>query len=101
MKDRSDLHDILVNVLGNDNVYYQPPASISMTYPCIVYKRDGGVTNFSDNIPYNHTRRYMVTVISKDPDLDVFDKMLNLETCRIERTFTSNGLHHAVYFINF
>ncbi len=39
----------LVSLLGSDNVYFQPPPTVKMQYPCIVYKRDYLNTEFADN----------------------------------------------------
>ena len=39
-KDRLILHDELITLLGSSNVYFQPPTSIKMNYPCIIYKLD-------------------------------------------------------------
>ena len=36
---RLQLHEILVGILGNENVYFQPPANLVMQYPCIRYER--------------------------------------------------------------
>ena len=39
-KDRLSLHNILVSILGTSNVYFQPPTTITLKYPCIIYKLD-------------------------------------------------------------
>ena len=39
-KTREELHELLVSVLGSRNVYFQPPESIRMQYPAIVYARN-------------------------------------------------------------
>ena len=48
---RTDLHEILKEILGSDNVYFQPPESYKMEYPCIVYERSALTTRFADNNP--------------------------------------------------
>ena len=40
MAPRLDLQKLLVELLGSDNVYFQPPPSVQMNYPAIVYKLD-------------------------------------------------------------
>ena len=35
---RNDLQKLLVEVLGSKNVYFQPPESVKMKYPAIVYQ---------------------------------------------------------------
>ena len=52
MIQRIKLHELLVSLLGTRNVYFQPPESIKLSYPCIVYKRSTGDTQFANDIPY-------------------------------------------------
>ena len=80
-----------------EHVYFQPPESFKMVYPCIVYELSSGATKFADNNPYNHQKRYTVTVITKDPDSAIPDKIAMLPTCVFNRHFTSSNLHHFVY----
>ena len=37
MASRLELHEEFCNILGSRSVYFQPPASIKLNYPCIVY----------------------------------------------------------------
>ena len=37
MANRLDLQALLEDLLGSRNVYYQPPESVKMNYPAIVY----------------------------------------------------------------
>ena len=39
MKTRYELHEFLCEILGSRNVYFQPPESVKMKYPAIVYER--------------------------------------------------------------
>lgn len=98
---RLDLQTLLEAVLGSDKVYFQPPASTTLTYPCIVYKRSGIKSLFGDNIPYFLAKEYTLTVIYKDPDSDLMDKVAKLPKCKLDRTFTSDNLYHAVFTINY
>ena len=63
MASRLDLQTILESLLGSQNVYFQPPSDLQMTYPCIVYKRDNASTEFAGNKPYRYEKRYQVTFI--------------------------------------
>ena len=38
-KTRLELQSVLEQTLGSRNVYFQPPASVKMKYPAIVYER--------------------------------------------------------------
>lgn len=94
---RLDLQTVLEAVLGSENVYFQPPPALQMQYPCIVYRRDDALTEFADNIPYSHTKRYQVTVIDRNPDSLIPDKVAALPLCRFDRAFAANNLNHDVY----
>lgn len=95
MAPRLQLHDLLESFV--DNVYFQPPTNITLEYPCIVYKRDYAETEFADNHPYNHRIRYMVTVIDRDPDSDIPNKVASMPLCLFNRFYTVDNLNHDVY----
>lgn len=97
MGSRQDLQTLLVGILGSSNVYFQPPPSHQLVYPCIIYNRDDVDTTFSDNQPYSHRKRYMVTVIDRDPDSDIPDKVAQLPLCVFDRFYTADNLNHDVY----
>ncbi|MCC8049709.1 MAG: hypothetical protein LIP10_03485 [Clostridiales bacterium] len=106
MGQRKNLHqilsDIMVDTCGSSasaQVYFQPPETIKMVYPCIVYERDTGDTQFADNAPYIHNVRYTVTVIDRNPDSEIPAKVAMLSMTIYDRHFTSDNLHHDVYKI--
>lgn len=99
MAPRLQLHDILKAF--TDNVYFQPPENIALEYPCIIYQRDYAETMFADDIPYNHTLRYVITVIDRDPDSDIPGKVASLPMCLFNRFFTADNLNHDVYRVYF
>lgn len=98
---RSELHTILKNLLGSNNVYFQPPQNIQLQYPCIIYKRDYAKTEFADNQPYEHTKRYQITVIDRNPDSTIPDKVAALPMCLFNRYFAADDLNHDVFNIFF
>lgn len=67
-----------------------------MKYPCIVYGLDDIYSRKADNISYNNKRLYQITLIGKDPDTDVPEKILELDLSSYERRFKSDGLIHDV-----
>lgn len=95
------LHEVLVDILGSRNVYFQPPADYKMTYPCIVYERSRIEADFADNLPYNFRDRYQVTVISKNPDSELPKKIASLPMCAHDRHYTASNLHHDVFNLYF
>jgi len=96
---RSELQTVLETITSN--VYFQPPASIQMAYPCIVYKRDDVDTKFADNSPYRHTKRYLVTVIDRNPDSSLVDPVLQLPLCTYSRAYAADNLNHDVFILYF
>lgn len=99
MGQRLDLHKILVGILGSDNVYYQPPTSITLNYPCIVYNLDTGDTQFADDNPYVFMRRYQIVYIDRNPDSDIPDELAKLKLCVMDRSYTSDNLYHTAFNI--
>lgn len=101
---RLDLHNILVELLGttgkgSSRVYFQPPATIKMEYPCIIYKRDNRKNFFSDDHLYLGMNRYSVIIVDKNPDSSIHEKILALRYCSFSTHFVADGLNHDVYTI--
>ena len=97
---RLDLQTLL-ETLGAEKVYFQPPSSQLMEYPCIRYTRSFVDIKHADNKPYANKTQYMVTVIYEDPDSTIPDSVANLPTCRFNRHFIVENLHHEIYYIYF
>lgn len=101
MADRTALQTLLESILGSDAVYFQPPPTYQMVYPCIVYERSKFDTEFADNYPYKIGKRYTITVIDKNPDSIIPDKITLLPGCIFDRHFVSDNLNHDVFTIYF
>jgi hypothetical protein len=99
MAPRLELQTLLETI--TPTVYFQPPANVSLTYPCIVYKRDAARTEFADNEPYARKIRYQVTVIDKNPDSTLPDQVAALPMCLFDRFYTADNLNHDVFNIFF
>lgn len=92
---REDLGELLRDILGNDNVYFEPPTR--MHYPCIRYERKSHRKLHADNIKYQKFNRWGLTLISKDPDEPVFEKLQELNYCIFDREYSADGLKHFVF----
>ena len=101
MSRRLELHEILCDILGSRNVYYQPPESVKMSYPAIVYSRNDIRNKFADDITYMQSHEYEVTVIDKNPDSEIVEKISALPTCRFNRHYASDNLNHDVFTLYF
>lgn len=101
MGQRQQLHDLLKVVLGSSNVYFQPPPSKQMAYPCIVYQRDSAQIEFAGNRPYSYTQRYQVTLIDQNPDSAIRAKIAALPMVSVSTFFAVSGLNHDVFVLYF
>lgn len=99
MGTRLELHAQLCKILGTGNVYFQSPTGFKMVYPCIVYERSKIKTSHADNRPYQKAKQYTITVIDKNPDSQIPDKVSELSSCQHTRYFVNDGLHHDVFTI--
>ena len=94
---RHELQAKLEGIIGTRNVYFNPPETIKLEYPCIVYHRENGDSKYADNKLYRYIKSYQVTVISRDPDCDISDKIhYYFELCQFERWYVSDNLNHWV-----
>jgi hypothetical protein len=82
-------------------VYFQPPESLKMTYPCIVYSDDPGDTTFANNRPYTYEQQYEVQLISREPQPALFHKLASLPKSTHARSFVADNLNHSVFSIYF
>lgn len=101
MGSRLELDAILRNIIGNGNVYFQPPASISMKYPAIRYSRSDIVNTYADDNVYKQTYRYEVIVIDYNPDSEIVHKISKLPKIKFNRHYTADNLNHDVFTIYF
>lgn len=97
MGSRLELQTLLEALLGTRNVYYQPPSSIQMLYPAIVYSLDDIWNTFANDVVYAFKRRYSITVIDKNPDSLLINKVASLPTCQYNRHYEKDNLNHDVF----
>lgn len=96
---RTELQTLLETTLGSRNVYFQPPETIKMNYPCIIYYRSAYDSNYANDNPYNKQAQYTILVVDKNPDSLILDKILKLRMCRSERHYTKDNLNYDVFNI--
>lgn len=99
MASRLELHEVLCEILGSRHVYYQPPESIKMNYPAIVYSLRRIDNDFANDNVYMQSHSYEVIVIDKDPDSLIVDKISRIPRCQFDRPYTSQGLNHSVFIL--
>ncbi len=101
MANRLELQALLEELLGSRNVYYQPPESISMNYPAIVYSLNDIENRFANNGVYDQALSYQLTLIDEDPDTEIKGIISRLPMCTFDRHFRSDNLNHYVFTIYF
>lgn len=94
-----ELQSTFEELLESREVYYNPPSSVRMSYPAIVFKRSKIGNTFANNSVYRQTYRYEVTVIDEDPDCKYADAISRLPMCTHDRSFVSENLYHNVFTI--
>ena len=96
---RIELNSRLETILGSTNVYYQPPENLKLKFPCIIYEWDSQDNLYANDNKYRKLRRYNITVVDKNPDSDIPDKVGALPLCSFGRRYISNNIYHTVYSI--
>lgn len=101
MGQRLQLQTLLETLLGSRNVYFQPPTNTQLKLPAIVYDWDDEWAIHAANLPYASKKRYQVTVMDRNPDSLIPDKIGKLPMSAFNRRFVVDNLHHTVYSLYF
>lgn len=99
MASRLDLQTQLEEILGSRNVYYQPPESIKLQYPCIIYNLERIEERHANNNSYILSKLYNVILIDRDPDSIFMEPILHMPSCKLDRTYKADNLYHFSYTI--
>ena len=101
MASRLELQMKLQELLGSENVYFQPPEGLKMKYPAIKYSVNNVDQKHANNGVYSRQREWLITVIDRLPNNPVIDKLLDLPYCSYDRSYTSDNLNHDVVTLYF
>lgn len=97
MARRLQLQRELEQLLGSEEVNFQPPESIRLTYPCINYSINVGDTLRADDRVYRRLQGYTLMVISSDPDNTIAEDLLeHFLYARFVRRYISDNLYHDI-----
>lgn len=99
MGSRLKLQSKLEELLGNKNVYYQPPETVKMNYPAIKYSRIDIDKKNANNSSYMLTNCYEIIVIDPKLDNPVIEKLLKLPMCTFDRSYPADNLNHYIFKI--
>lgn len=101
-KSRLELQAKLEEILGSPNVYFQPPESVKMSYPCIRYSLSKIDTVKASNKKYTINKAYDVTYICKDPDNEMKERLLEeFDYIAFDRHYKADNLNHYTYLLYF
>lgn len=102
MAQRIELDRMLRELLGNNNVYFQPPETVKIKYPCIVYKLSGNDVRHANNELYSLIHEYTLLLIDRNPDSEFPDKLEALPMCHLSRPpYVADNLYHYPFDIYF
>ena len=97
---RLEFHEKLIKFLGNNNVYYSPPETVKLEYPCIIYSISDVNPIHANNISYDVKKRYQILHIYRNPDGDLIKEFSEgFSYCRFVRHYTSDNLNHDIFEI--
>lgn len=97
---RVELQRKLEAILDSSEVYFQPPESIRMSYPSIVYDVYRVKQRFANDSSYRKVPGWSVKIIDRNEDVDWIYKMLDsFPYCSLERTYTADNLTHYSFII--
>lgn len=117
---RIELHEHLINVLNNYGsvittsdgwiwlpmgdreqavqVYFQPPESLQIQYPCLIYELKEIRKLSADNKTYAKFHAYELLFITWNPDSPIVDILVDLPMCSMSgRPYESDNLYHYAY----
>jgi hypothetical protein len=97
---RLQLHEELCEILGSRNVYFQPPGTVRMKYPCIRYSRDRGRHLNADNRTYLYKQAYQIIYMDFNPDNEVVEQLMeHFSEISYIRNYTADNINHDVLII--
>lgn len=91
------LEDVMSRCGENPQLYFQPPETVKLVYPCIIYKLRTMTSSYADNAPYMTTIGYDITYITRSPTSKVPVELSKEPMFGFDRYYTANNLHHYAY----
>ena len=101
MDNRLKLQSLLEEILGSDQVYYQPPSSVRMKYPAIVYSRNSINNLAANDSVYLQRFSYQITVMDYDPDSEIVKNISKIPGISFGTHFTSDNLNHDTFTLTY
>lgn len=96
---KPNLFNILSSISGVSKVYFQPPETVKLIFPCILYSVSSDRVNYANNDIYKGMIRYDVTVMDKNPKSNIAKLVRKLPYCKFDRCFQKDNMNHFVFTI--
>ena len=97
MDKRMQLQSELERLVG-PNVYFQPPATVQLKYPCVIYNLSSGNSIYADNSVYTYTNRFELIFIYRKQNMEIVETVLRTFTmCTVSRVYIADNLYHYVF----
>jgi hypothetical protein len=98
---QAELQEILSDLEGVTEAYFQAPGNIVLVPPYIVYEFSDELVRHADDIVYTHMNQYSVTIVTRDPDSPIPGMVRDLPFASFDRSFKAGQLYHTVYNLYF
>lgn len=101
---RDRLHSILTSIKGPKKVYYQPPSTERLVYPCLIYTLEKINTRYANGNRYLSVPLYTLLLIDYDPESIIQKEIMDLRgDCHVKfnRYYTADNLNHWSYDLYF
>lgn len=98
MLDRVKVQNMLKSIVPN--VYFQPPESVKIEYPCVIYDLSQIKPMYANDSVYNIHDAYSITYITRKADDLNLAAMATIPCIRHDRTYVSEGLYHHVFTLS-
>ena len=99
IKSREELQTFLENIMGSRRVYFQPPETLKINYPCIIYEIERVRNQYANNDIYLQDYFYKLILVDSNPDSEYFKKLCKTPECRFVNYYVSENLNHFVFQI--
>ena len=91
------LDKLFKDTLGSNNVYFQPPESVRMQYPCIVWNLAKIPVQYADDKAYLKNPKYVIRYISTEPDDPMRLTLTEVLGVPMIQVYNKDGLYHYIY----
>lgn len=98
---RLRFHNALQAYVGNNiKLYFNPPEDLKLQIPCIRYSLSTFNVRHADDQVHRAVPIYDVTLVTRDVDDPLIEKLVKFPGSRFDRTYRDSSLCYATYRIN-